>query len=358
MRVPRIIIGNFLCEDTFARNAGLNPRIITKKVTLSVSALATLLRVCAGDDDLLWTPLPIDPERMAPVPGLARPKLVSGPLGELPDADLVLAWGETRAVHNLRRRIGAAPDDRFPAAPPAVAAKVNHRSFLLAAAPASWRLKAAKMLTCVPELEHYLSTLESPPDRWILKAPWSAAGRLHYVGSGSTVEKDARRHVIDLFYRFDELLFEPWVERTADYGVCGVIDDASEAPLQFHQQFVDGYGRFRSIRIPATDSRLPSGLCDGAARVRDIFGQAGYRGPFGTDAFEYVAPDGALALRPVSEVNARFTFGHIAHEIRERLFPGSNLTLLLGRPPEEGRYVPLIHPTEDDATQAGLLIAD
>ena len=30
----------------------------------------------------------------------------------------------------------------------------------------------------------------------------------------------------------------------------------------------------------------------------------------------------------------------------------------LGRPPEEGRYVPLLYPTEDDPTQAGLLILD
>jgi hypothetical protein len=359
MTVPRIIIGDFLCEDTFARDSGLNPRVLTKKVVQSVSAQATLLRAFAGEGDLLWTPLPIDPARLAEVPGLARPELVSGPQEELPAADRVLAWGETRAVRDLRRRLGATADDQFPAAEPAAAAKVNHRSFLLdAGSPALWRLPGAKMLTCIPELEQYLATMDTPPGQWVLKSPWSAAGRLRHVGSGARVEPDARRHVIDLFYRFDELLFEPWVERVADYGVSGVVTDVGVAELARHRQSVDGYGRFRSIRVLPDRSGFPPGLLDAANRAGDLLREAAYRGPYGTDAFEYRGPDDTALLRPVSEINARLTFGHIAHELRERLFPGSDLTLLLGVPPDEARYVPLLHPAEDDSTQAGLLITD
>ncbi len=359
MTVPRIIIGDFLCEDTFARDSGLNPRVITKKVVRSISAQATLLRVFAGDDDLLWTPLPVDPERLADVPGLARPRLASGPQEDLPAAAEILAWGETKGVRKLRQRLFAGLDGRFPASAPDIAARVNHRGSLLEAeCAAPWRLPGAKMLTCVPELEHYLETMDRPPLRWVLKSPWSAAGRLRHVGSGLTVEQDSRRHVIDLFHRFDELLFEPWLERIADYGVCGVIDDEGVGELRCHEQFVDGYGRFRSIRIRAGELAVPAEFSHAAARTGEWLRNAGYRGPFGTDAFRYEPADGETGLREVSEVNARFTFGHIAHALRERLFPGTDLTLLLGKPPEEDRYVPLLHPTEDEPTQAGLVIAD
>jgi len=357
VKVPRIILGDFLCEDTFARDSGLNPRVVTKKVIRSISAQATLLRVFAGEDDLLWTPLPVDPDRLADLPGLARPQLVSGPQEELPDAAEVLAWGETKAVRSLRQRTGAGPDERFPAAAPDIAARVNHRSFLLEAdAAAPRRLPGAKMLTCVPELEHHLESMARPPHSWVLKSPWSAAGRLRHVGTGLTIEQDARRHVIDLFYHFDELLFEPWVARVADYGVCGVIDDEGIRWLRAHEQFVDGYGRFRSIRIWAGDPGLPAEILPAAKQVGELLRKAGYRGPFGTDAFRYEGPEGIPVLREVSEVNARLTFGHIAHALRERLFPGEDLTLLLGVPPEEGRYVPLLLPSEDETTQAGLLI--
>ena len=356
MTVPRIIIGDFLTEDTFARDSGLNPRVVTKKVVHSISAQATLLRIFAGEADLLWTPHPVDPERVADLPGLARPRLVSGPLEDLPRAREVLAWGETRAAAKLRRRIGAASDERFPASDPRIAAKVNHRSFLLGAAPVDWNLPGAKMLTCVPELEHYLASMESPPPTWVLKSPWSAAGRLRHVGSGSTVDAESRRHVIDLFFRFDELLFEPWVERTGDFGVCGVVGDEGATGLDAHRQFVDGYGRFRSIRIREEDPDLPAGLMEGATHAADLLRDAGYRGPFGTDAFTYRGPTGLPLFRSACEINARLTFGHIAHELRKRLFPDADLTLLLGNPPEKGRYLPLLHPAEDELTRIGLLL--
>lgn len=359
MNVPRIIIGDFLCEDTFARDSGLNPRVVTKKVIQSISAQATLLRIFAGEDDLLWTPLPVDPDCLADVPGLARPRLVSGPQEELPQASEILSWGETRAIRNLRRRLRAGPDLRFPASAPDVAARVNHRGFLLEAKVAKrWHLPGAKMLTCVPELEHYLGSMAGPPPDWVLKSPWSAAGRLRYVGSGLTVEPDARRHVIDLFYRFDELLFEPWVTRVADYGVCGVVDDEGVRSLCAHEQSVDGYGRFRSIRIRADQSGLPPVIVRAAEQVGELLQAADYRGPFGTDAFRYEDQEGAPVLREVNEVNARLTFGHIAHRLREQLFPGSDLTLQLGLPPDGVHYLPLLHPLKDDSTQAGLLIAD
>jgi hypothetical protein len=44
----------------------------------------------------------------------------------------------------------------------------------------------------------------------------------------------------------------------------------------------------------------------------------GYSGPVGVDAMVHRQPDGQLALRPVVEINVRFTMGRVAWELARR----------------------------------------
>ncbi len=53
--------------------------------------------------------------------------------------------------------------------------------------------------------------------------------------------------------------------------------------------------------------------------VRDHLESAGYRGPFGIDGWEYESITGARMLMPLGEINARRTFGMVAHELVERV---------------------------------------
>jgi hypothetical protein len=355
--VPRLIIGNIYCEAEFAHDSGLNPRVLKVIAIAKAAALATLLRVFADDDDLLWTPVPVDPDRMPEVEGLPRPRLVSGPLKALPRAEIVLAWGETEAVARLRSDWRAAPDPRFPPADPTVAARVNHREFRLTeGAGIEAPLPGTKMLTCVPELEYYLTQLDPPPAKWVLKAPWSSAGRLRYVGSGPAVEQTARRHVIDLFYRFNELLFEPWVPRTADFGVSGSVE---EATLRHHRLSVERYGQFAGLVFRRDGFPEATFAVEGAKAVRELLKEHRYRGPFGTDAFLYTDADGRTATRAVSEINARLTFGHVAHALGERL-PGladrEGYTFAFGVSEDGPDRIPLLLPDPEETTEAGVLL--
>ena len=212
------------------------PPTILPAVMETISSLATLLRVLGDEKDHLWIPCPIDPARVLEVPGLPRPLLESGPFDALRPAGSLLAWGETAQIEAWRaagRRMnptserarssppgGASADWLWscPPASPQAAATVNHRSFCLELAQRLGRaLPGARMLHSLTELEGHLrdgGAATSPSGEWILKAPYSAAGRERLRGRGRSLESDAARNrVANLFAHHLTLLFEPWLER-------------------------------------------------------------------------------------------------------------------------------------------------
>jgi hypothetical protein len=52
--------------------------------------------------------------------------------------------------------------------------------------------------------------------------------------------------------------------------------------------------------------------------------QAGYFGPVGIDAFVYRAPDGKCRLKPIVEINPRYTMGRLTLELMRRTCPGTH----------------------------------
>src|SRR5262249_36554745 len=115
-----LIAGNLDVETTWARLDAAarrarggrapspdDPRFaLPERVLRKISGLATLLRVFAtSDDDELWTPRPVEASRIVRLDWLPSPRLVGGPMPERAD----LWWGR----------------------PTEVAARVNHRSFVL-----------------------------------------------------------------------------------------------------------------------------------------------------------------------------------------------------------------------------------
>jgi len=71
---------------------------------------------------------------------------------------------------------------------------------------------------------------------------------------------------------------------------------------------------------------------------------AGYTGPFAIDAFVHRGA-GGRALHPLCEINARYTFGWIAHALRRRL-----ATTRLGFTPAPPGATTLIAPGADHVT--------
>ena len=106
-----------------------------------------------------------------------------------------------------------------------------------------------------------------------------------------------------------ELVVEPWLERVADLAICG---DTEAGCLPPHRLVTSPRGTFRGIELALAEP------CDELIRVAgavaNALTSAGYHGPFGVDAFVH-----AGGLHPLCEINARYTFGHVAHGLATRM---------------------------------------
>jgi hypothetical protein len=312
--LSRRILANLLCENELAGRLSSPPRPVLE----TVARMAPLLRIFAREGDRLWSPAP-------------GPDLESGPLHALPPADEVLAWCETPSA--LEHRGGprrptaidwAAPLHdlvwRLPTPPPAVVARVHHRAFCLQIAEEiGCALPGARMAESLPELDRILRTA---PPAWVVKAPLSASGRSRFIERSGPALADpkARRTVERLFERHGPLLFEPWMERTADFGVSALLGPDDLKVVGIHGQRIDRKGQFAGIDLqPDLSAQDRDLLLRTVEAVAAALRQAGYVGPFGIDAWRYRREDGALALHPLGEINARMTFGLVAWTAAGRL---------------------------------------
>jgi hypothetical protein len=316
----RRILANLLCEDELAGRRSSPPRAVLE----TVARMAPLLRVFAREGDRLWSPAP-------------GPDLESGPLRALPPTDEVLAWCETPSALEHRggpRRPttidwGAPLHDlvwQLPTPSPAVVATVHHRAFHLQVAKSiGCALPGARMVESLPELDRILR--EAPP-AWVVKAPLSASGRSRFIGKSverngpSLTDHKSRRTVERLFDHHGPLLFEPWLERTADFGVSALLGPDQLKIVGVHGQRIDRKGQFAGIDLhPDLSGQNRDRLLKTTEAVAAALRRAGYVGPFGIDAWRYRREDGALVLHPLGEINARMTFGLVAWTAAGRLDP-------------------------------------
>jgi uncharacterized ferritin-like protein (DUF455 family) len=241
----------------------------------------------------------------------------------------VAAWWNDASAEEAARDAGAA----LFGAPARVASAVHDKAF-------AWRA-ACEAGFAPPALREVIAVLE--PDE--LRAPdaaraiearvaaWPAWARRSFVlkprlgtsargrASGGT-PGDVRWHAaLPRLAERGGALLEPWLVRSADASTqLFVHGDGGVELLGTLAQDVTPAGAPRGHR-GSVDARgaVASGLaCDAELRAAALHvaraaAAAGYRGPCGVDAFTYRDPEsGAETLRPVVELNARFTAGIVA----------------------------------------------
>lgn len=382
MSVPRLLYANLDAEADLARlthpaGASRPRRSPPRRLREVLASFGALLAIFAEEGDELRLVATFDPERLAPIPGLPRPRFTAGRLtagrltgGERPSA--LLAWAETSETLAVRRRLPRwhvtdldAPLHelvwRLPAAAPEVVARVNHRAFALELAEKlGVALPGARTVASLEILEAHLAARDEI-NAWVVKAPLSAAGRERLVHRGGPLDGKGRRIVEGLFARHGELLFEPWMDRVEDFGVVGVVGEEGARIVGTHRLLVDAVGRFRGVEIEDPHPPAPLQITTATAHALRA---AGYTGPFGIDAWTYRRGEGAVVPNPLGEINARLTFGHVAHAFVERLRgplgldDGARLRFhfgreapaggrLLVRPGAEGFGVWLVHIPRD-----------
>jgi hypothetical protein len=202
-----------------------------------------------------------------------------------------------------------------PAAPPLdVLRRVNHRRF---AAELGQTLPGARFVDALDDL---LETIAgpSPTGHWLLKRPFSFAGRGRRKVRRGPLEEAARPWVeaslrAGSARAWGGLQIEPWVERAGDAALHGFVSAKGAVTLgEPTVQRVDASGAFQGS-ARAAPGELSRGeldaLFDAASEAARALHAAGYFGPFGVDAFRYHDARGALRFNPRCEINARYSMG-------------------------------------------------
>ncbi len=137
------------------------------------------------------------------------------------------------------------------------------------------------------------------------------------------------------------LVVEPWLERVIDFSMQAEMTMRGLELVGFTGLTNDGAGRFlgnsaapdRVHRVPAAVAACFPNVRDIAPRLRELYedmrrelgvelGRVGFSGPVGVDAFVYRAADDTCRLKPVVEINPRFTMGRLTLELMRHVAPG------------------------------------
>jgi hypothetical protein len=316
--VSKRIVGILFAESLWARRAAalrleakqpapspLDPRFMPPEPVVDrLAALSTLLRAFADEGDVLWTQRRIAPERMPDVPGVVRPALDSGVRPTPEPGDVV--WGEStdaavavndrRFALRLQRRIGQA----LPASE--TAQTVEDAATAIRAAAAA-----------------------SPLGAWVAKAAHCAAGRGRVAAKCPEPDERHLAALDHLLHLHDAVVVEPWMPRLADFSATGTATATGAEDLLFHDLENTQRGDFRGIGSPAALEPAESVLLAAtAAEAGRALAKAGYRGPFGIDAFRWKDAQGGQRFHPLCEINARLTFGRVARTIASKVLAATS----------------------------------
>lgn len=177
----------------------------------------------------------------------------------------------------------------------------------------------------------------------VLKRPYSTAGNgMQFI--------NLDRFESSCLPNSETVVLEPFHDRIFDFSVQYDVRKDSISKLGIVHQIVQESGAYRGSRsFLKTCEGLPPGLSrflmetalpyyePNSPLLRSIFAwtsSAGYTGPLGIDAYVFRGSGGAPTLRPVCEINPRFTMGRIALELRRQIAPGYGVELRIQKPPD------------------------
>jgi hypothetical protein len=214
------------------------------------------------------------------------------------------AWCPTpRALASLAR-LGIAPAD----APPSfeVLHRANERG--LAHSLSAGELELALRATSVEDVLAHVER-SGPTGQWLLKRGLGVSGRgQRALAAGRVAPPD--RAWIAASLRRGALYVEPRLAIVRELSVhaWAAHDRVEVRSIRAPRVGPDRAFVSSSLALDLAPS-LERALVDSAERAGRALIAVGYRGPFGIDAFEHRTASGAIALRSLSEINARYCMG-------------------------------------------------
>ncbi len=151
-----------------------------------------------------------------------------------------------------------------------------------------------------------------------------------------------RRWIANAVGNGRQLVVEPWLERMLDFSVQLEMAEDGLKLCGYTGLLNDAKGQFQgNVALPGHQKKIPANLIalfseppDIAQRLHalyaDIFKlletelrRANYFGPVGIDAFAYRDADRKVRLKPIVEINPRYTMGRVTVELMKHVAPGS-----------------------------------
>lgn len=322
--MPRLFVGNFEFEHTLA-----NPHFqLPDRLKRLNAELATSWFAIAEDGDYLWCPqfVPLlRPffQRLSDEHGLPRVQPIAE-WKEAPAGTELVPWGWTdplKRFAKLHRWECAVP-------PLKIACDVNSRQFSYDL-ETEWQvgLPGASAIRDPAELKAALFRASDSSSRCVIKAQWGMSARERII-----VGRKLKSNNIDWIQRRlaqqGVVFVEPWVHRLEEAGLQIHIPQLGTPQMVgITALMCDELGQYRGswfTDLPGDEDfqQRWQPAVDTALRAAERLQDRGYFGPLGIDAMRYQLPDGSIHLRPLQDINARWTMGRLSLGWRKFLREG------------------------------------
>ena len=320
--MSRLYVGNFDFEHELAGSSGWNPSVALQRMSAERSVSWISL---ADDGDLIWTPEPIPDEFWESLAkqGLPRVRGIVDLISVVTTAQEVVPWGwsaATRAIGGVTAR----PSD-------SAVRQGNSREWSSTLEQElGVALFGAARLERIEELagavRRSASGLgESATDHaWVLKANFGMAARERLLGRGLSLTPTQRSWLSRRLAADGAVFFEPWLRRRAEVGIQWTLPPRGQGEPKLEgitPLLCDAKGSYRG-----SEFSLDASVSREWQRAVEVCGQAatrlqalGYFGPLGIDAAIYEEAAGATHVRPLQDINARYTMGRLALGFRRLL---------------------------------------
>lgn len=359
--MPRIFFGNFDFEHELAASDRANrasetpvstireeksarwpPRPSTAVDQTRQNALAAAWMAVAEPNDLILTAEGVGPPAFSELATIGWPMprfLTASSARDQITAGEFVPWGWTESMVQLAAERGWSCS----VPPLRIVRQINSRRFRFELETEfGVSLPGAAIIDSVEFLQRLVAEYGDAPFGWILKSNYGMAGRESVRGRGPVLSESLLRWAQKQIAQVGCVVLEPVLDSLAEAGVQIEIP-AHGAPrlIGVTPLLVDRSGTYRGSRFgwPDADVVPWQPAIDVALRVAGRVQQLGYFGPLGIDAMSFRTAEGERRLRPLQDLNARFTMGRLALGL-ERILPTGWCASWLHAPRRAAAFAP------------------
>lgn len=305
--MSRLFVGNFDFESGL-RQPGRTRSNDERRRNLELSF--AWLAVAKPGDVILVDALP-PPEFLDRLPSLGRERVRF--VTEPPDEPLDLVpwgWNEdiVRWASDHKINVHAPPLD--------VVALANRREFSIGR-EIEWKVGLEGQVVC--DSVASVRAAIAPLDRWLIKSQYGASGRDRLSGQRSHLSSQQVQWIERHLETTSRVFVEPFVECLLEVGYQWDVPDRRDVDptlVAVVPLLTDARGQYEGGRFTPL-MELPAScieMIEATRRAAMELQQLGYFGPLGIDAMLYRDSTGLKRMRPLQDVNARWTMGRLAFE--------------------------------------------